>query len=123
MTYMVEFNGHELNIDPADFTGLELSLVKQRSGLTFRSIAQGLQELDGDAIRVLFWVAERRHDPDVKFSDYEGPSLRFFMKHVDGLGEALDDLGKGASSETSPEMNGSPSSSSETDAPELSSML
>jgi hypothetical protein len=114
VSWLVEFNGKELNIDPTDFTGLELSLIKQRTGLNFGAIVEGLRGLDGDAIRALFWAAERRTDPEIKFSDYDGPSLRFFVLHLDGLIKAMDELGKAMT----PETDGSPSSPSDSVTPE-----
>jgi len=114
VTWLIEWNDRELNVDPLDLSGLELSLIKQRTTLTFRGLSAALQEVDGDAVRALFWIAERRTNPDLKFSEYEGPPIRLFLEHIDGLEKAIGDLGKAPTPETS----GSPSSPSDVDTPE-----
>lgn len=119
MTWLIEWNGQELNIDPLDLNGLELSLIKQRTTYTFRDLSKALQDVDGDAVRALFWIAERRINPDLAFGEYEGPPIRLFLEHLDGLTEAVGDLGKAPT----PETDGSPSSPSDADIPEPTLML
>lgn len=119
MTCFVEWKGQTLDIDPMEFTGLEYSLIKQRTGLTYRTLVEGLKDNDGDAIRALFWVAMRRTDPELKFSEFEGPPLKFYLAQLDKLGAAIEETGKelNLSSSTS-ESDGSPSSPSAAATPE-----
>jgi hypothetical protein len=118
VTFVVAWKGQELDIDPVDFTGLELSEVKKRTALTFKTLIEGLRECDGDAIRALFWVAMRRTDPELKFSEFDGPPLRLFLQHFEGLSVAMDEgLGKDQTTETG-ENDGSLSSPSNADTPE-----
>lgn len=117
MTWIVPWNGTDYDVDPSEFTGLELSLVKQRTGMSFTDLMRGAIGLDGDAIRALFWVVDRRQDQSLAFSDYAGPSIRTVMPHIAGLGEVADELGK-ALPDAKPGSAGSPSSS---DSPETTS--
>ena len=117
MTWIVEMDGKQLDVDPLDFTGLELSLIKQRTGLAFRPLLAALADLDGDAWRVLFWIADRRDNQELKFTDYAGPSMRLITANIDGLDaalESLEDLGKAPT----PETDGFGSSPSSSDIPE-----
>lgn len=118
MSYTIEWKGQQLDIDAVDFTGLELSEVKKRTGLNFKALIEGLRDLDGDAVRAIFWVAMRRTDPELKFAEFEGPPLRLFLQHFEALNAAMEEgLGKDPASETS-ETDGSPSSPSDADTPD-----
>lgn len=114
MSWIVTWNGVDHEVDPAEFNGLELKLVKERTGLKYRDLVQGLLDSDGEAICAVFWVAARRLDPDLKFSDFAGPPLKLVMANLEGLSEALEDLGKamGMPDEEIPETSGSDSSPS-----------
>jgi hypothetical protein len=110
VTYLVQWKGQELDIDPVDFSGLELGEIKRRTTYSFSQLITALRECDGDAVRALFWVAMRRTDPELKFGEFDGPPIRLFLQHIDGLGAAMDEgLGK---DQTTPASDGSPPSSS-----------
>lgn len=116
MTCLVPWNGAEYDIDPLEFTSLEISLIKQRAGFTFTGLVEALAEFDGDAVRVLFWIVARRDDPDLKFSEFEGPSLKTFLPHIATLTEAIgDEMGKAL-----PATSGSDGSPSSSDTPPTS---
>jgi len=113
MTWIVPWKGTDWDVDPTEFTGLELSLVKQRTGLSYMQLVEGVANLDGDAVRVLFWVVERRNSPDLRFSEYDGPSLKTVIAHLPAFNEAMEEMGKALN----PETGGSPGSPSSTDTP------
>lgn len=113
MSWIVTWNDREYDVDPLGFSGLELSLIKQRTGMGFTKLMQeGIPDMDGDALRALFWVVDRRTDPELKFSEYGGPPLRVILPSLPGFiasaEQMADDLGKA----TTPtiETNGSPGS-------------
>lgn len=114
MTWIVKWGDVEYDADPAEFTGLELKLVKDRTGLKYRDLVRGLLDSDGEAICAVFWVAARRTDPELKFSDFAGPPLRLVMANLEGLTAALEELGKamGMPDEEIPATSGSGSSPS-----------
>jgi len=120
MSALVPFNGLDLDIDLMELTGWELSQIKKRTGYSYQGLLDALKELDGDAIRVLFWVAELRHTPELKFDAYHGPKIAFFMQHLSNLipadmaAEIEGELGKAAGENQTPltETAGSPSSPS-----------
>lgn len=121
MTWIVTWNGVDYDVDPTEFTGMELKLLKQRTGLTFNTLTASLLEYDGEAICGLFWVAARRADPELKYTEFEGPPLKLVMANLDGLNTALDELGKAMGMpDEIPETNGSESSPSTPDTPEPS---
>lgn len=111
---LITFNGVELDVDLMELTGWELSQIKQKAGFSYRELVRALMEWDGDAIRAMFWIAERRHRPDLQFGDYQGPTLGFAMKHASNFTPQVDDEdgaepGK-AEGTTTTETPGSPSS-------------
>ncbi len=116
MTWIVPWKGTDWDVDPTEFTGWELSQVKQRTGLSYMQLVDGVANLDGDAIRALFWTVERRNDPDLKFSDYDGPPLKTVIAHLAAFNEAMEEMGKALT----PASPGSPGSPSSTDTPEPS---
>lgn len=109
MTWIVPWNGKDYDVDPSEFTGLELSLIKLRTGLSFMDLLGAIPAMDGDAIRAAFWVVDRRENQDLAFSDYAGPSVRVVMPHLPAFGVAVEALGKGLPDEP-PGTDGSPSS-------------
>lgn len=119
MSFIVDWDGTEYDIDPNEFTGLELSEIKIRTTWSYRELIRELGGLDADAFRVLFWTVDRRASPDLKFSEYGGPPPRVyvpgfkaFISNVTGLlGKAVADKEETPTTET----NGGPSSSSTTD--------
>lgn len=117
MTWIINWNGRDYNVDPTEFSGLELKMVKERTGFNLTSLCNALaREQDGDALRVLFWVVDRRDNQELKFTDYHGPSLSVVIPHLDGLNASLDaltgDLGKARTQTT--ETSGGPTSPSST---------
>lgn len=131
MTWIVNWNDVDYNIDPADFTTGELKRVKLLTGLTYTTLMQGIQGLDPEALGVLFYINDWRGDPNVKYDGYQGPPLRLILENMAGLDEAMDDLGKALpqmpaqmpeQTETTP-TDGSPSSPSTVDTPEQTLIL
>lgn len=120
MTWIVTWNGVDYDVDPSELNGLELKLIKDRSGLTYNDLLKGIFTFDGEAICAVFWAAARRTDPELKFSDFAGPPLRLVMANLEGLTAAMEDLGKamGMPDDETPETNGSASSPSTPDGPE-----
>jgi phage tail tube protein FII len=61
MTWLVDWNGKEYDIDPGEFTGRELSEIKSRAGFTYRDLmTEALPAFDADAIRAVFAVSRLR---------------------------------------------------------------
>lgn len=94
MSWIIEWNGREYDVDPSEFSAGELKLIKQRTGLTYRKLIEAIGEQDGEAICALFWVVDHRADPDVKFTDYQGPPMKLIIAGLDGFNTAMEDLGK-----------------------------
>lgn len=128
MSKLVPWNGVELDIDVSELTGWELSQIKQRTGYSYAQLLAGLKEFDGDATRVIFWIAEKRHRPDLKFDGYHGPTLAFFSQYMGNLtpeGDESDAVGgedeagkvPAAAAILSIEMPGSPPSPPASDGP------
>ena len=109
------WKGSDFDVDPSEFDGLELTEIKKRTGLAFTQLIDGLGNLDAEAIRAVFWTVERRSDPELKFSDYRGPSMRVVLPTLPAFTEALDELGKDLPA--IPGKTSSPLSPSSTDAP------
>ena len=115
MTWIVDWNGTEYDIDPGEFTGRELSDIKKRTGFTYRDLMfEALPAFDAEAIRALFWVIDRRTDPGLKFDDYDGPPIKVFIANFAGFPPLVDDVGKVLIAAI-PETNGSDSSQSTSD--------
>lgn len=115
MTWIVTWKGTDFDVDPSEFDGLELTEIKKRTGLTFNQVIDGLAHLDPEAIRAVFWTVERRANPELKFSEYPGPSMRVIIPAMTALNEAIEDLGKDLPE--IPEKTSSPPSPDSTDAP------
>lgn len=120
MSWIVPWNGRDLDVDPCEFSGLELSLIKLRTGYTFKQLIIEVANLDADAIRALFWTVERRGDQELKFSDYAGPSMNVIVPHMVAYNEVMEELGKATGTTATPETDGSPSSPSDSDGPDAS---
>lgn len=110
MSWLVDWDGTTYDVDPTEFTALEMSAIKQRAGLTFQQLLQRLVEFDGDAIRAVFWTVERRASPDLKFSEYAGPPVRVIMSQIGGLVAVIDQVGKALPASGSSTSAGSASS-------------
>lgn len=94
MSWIVQWNGKDYDVDPTEFTGMELKLVKERTGLSYSGLIRGLKEQDGDAICALFWIAARRENQSLNYGDFEGPPLRLVLANLHGLLAAMEELGK-----------------------------
>lgn len=116
MSWIIPWNGVDHDVDPGEFTGREMKLVKDRTGLTYRTLIEAVAALDGEAVCALFWVVARRSDPDLKFTDFDGPPMKLVIDHFPEFGEVMDDLGKALTRAT----NGSPSSPTDSDGTETS---
>lgn len=122
MTWIVNWNGREYDVDPLTFSGLELSEIKLRTSFTFRKlIIEGIPDMDPDAIRALFWTVDRRSDPDLKFSEYGGPPAEVWLptlpSFADSAAALADGLGKAMPTTPTTETTGTPSSPSSTPPP------
>jgi hypothetical protein len=120
VSWIVNWDGVDYDVDPTEFSGGELKLIKERTGLTFKKLTEALGELDGEAICALFWIAKRRTQPDLKFADFDGPPLKLFLANLDGFHAAMDELGKAMGMPETPETSGSESSPSTPDGHEPS---
>lgn len=120
MTWTVLWDGREYDVDPNEFTGLELSRIKQRTGLSFRQLISAIGDFDGDAIRALFWTVEGRTAPDLNYRDYSGPPMRVIVGQMEGFSDSMEFLGKalgGVRRSAATETSGGPSSSTPTTEP------
>lgn len=119
MSWIVNWNGKEYDVDPTEFTGLELKKVKLRTNLTYKQLIAGIVDLDGEAINAVFWVVDQRENPELKFDTYEGPPMKVILPHLEAFNTAMEEVGKALT----PATDGSQSSSSTADVPEPTSML
>lgn len=92
--WVVVWNGTEYRPDPTDFSGIELGLIKQRTGLNYRGLISGIANLDDEAIRAVFWLVDRRTNPSLNFSDYAGPAVRVLLPSMKVFNAALEAVGK-----------------------------
>lgn len=122
MTWKVQWNGREVDADPGEFSGLELQMIKERTGLGFWDLIKGIPRMEPDAVRAVFWTVERRDNQELKFSDFPGPSFRDVLPYLGAFKDLVEELGKavamqaGETSETpgTPSLpNGSPDASSD----------
>lgn len=119
MSWIVNWNGKEYDVDPLVFSGLELSEIKLRTGFTFRKlIVEGIPDMDPDAIRALFWTVDRRTDSDLKFSEYGGPPAEVWLPAMPAFTKSAtalaDGMGKAMPTTPTTETTGTPSSPSST---------
>lgn len=89
MSWTVTWNGKEYDVDPNEMSGLEMSLIKIRTGFNYTQLLDAIGELDADAMRVLFWTVDRRENKDLNFSEYDGPPMRVILEAVGSLGKHL----------------------------------
>lgn len=95
MSWIIPWNGRDYDVDPGEFSAGELKLIKERTGLRYMELLErATKEMDGEAICALFWIVDRRSNPDLKFSDYQGPPLKLILLHLDGYNAAMEELGK-----------------------------
>lgn len=121
MSWIINWNGKDYDVDPSEFSGRELKEIKLRTQLTYSKLMEAVaREQDGEAICALFWTVDRRTTPDLKFDTYEGPPLKLVLANLDGLNTAMEELGKAMGvEETTPttETTGTPSSPSSSPPP------
>lgn len=121
MSWIVNWNGVDYDVDPNEMNGTELKLVKQMTGMLYRDLVRAVLAFDGEAINAVFWIAVRRTSPDLKFSDFDGPPLKLVLANLDGLNAAMEEVGKAMGMpDEIPETSGSGSSPSTPDTPEPS---
>lgn len=120
MTWLVTWNDKEYDVDPSEMSGFELKLVKDRTGLSFKQLVNGIGQIDGEAIMAVFWIAARREAPDLKFSDFQGPPIRLVVANLEGFNDAMEELGKLAPAPEETETSSSESSPSTSDTTEPS---
>lgn len=106
MTWIIPWNGKDYDVDPAEFSAGELKLIKERTGLTYmKLVTAAVTDLDGEAIAAMFWIVDRRSNPDLKFSDYDGPPLKLILINLDGYNTASEELGKAMGLPETPKVN------------------
>ena len=94
MSLLIDWQGRQVDVDPEEFSTLELGEVKKRTGMDYPDLIQGVISGNGDAIRALFWVVDRRDDPALKFDGYAGPSMRVWKQLLAHFAGLIADLGK-----------------------------
>ncbi len=85
MSFVVDWDGKEYDIDPNEFTGLELAEIKIRTTWSYRELVRAIGGMESEAFRVLFWTVDKRTDPELKFSEYAGPPPRVYVPHYKAL--------------------------------------
>jgi hypothetical protein len=114
VSLVIPWQGKEYDIDPGNFAIAELRAVKERTGLTYPKLIDGLADMDPDAIAVLFWTVARRDDSALKYSEFAAPTINELLPYWSAVGEWGDAVGK-AITGTGDEA-GSPGSPSGTDS-------
>lgn len=94
MSWIVEWNGVEYDIDPSEFTTSELKQVKILTQFRYRKLLDAVADLDPEAIHILFYTVAKRTDPNLKYSEFEGPPLKVFLAGLGGMEAMVNDLGK-----------------------------
>lgn len=113
MTVKVEWLGKTYDIDPLEMSTREIDLIEQRTGLKLSDVASRFLD-EANAGRALFWIVDRREDPTLDFSTYDGPPMRIIVEvGAEFYRAVLGVLGKAAAALPSAE-DGSPSSPSDT---------
>lgn len=114
MSWLVVWNDREYDVDPTEFTGLELKKIKLRTGLSYKDLVRGIADLDAEAINAVFWAVDQRDKPDLKYDEYAGPPIKVILPHLEAFNTAMEEVGKALN----PGSDGSPSSPSDADTPE-----
>jgi hypothetical protein len=118
MSFVVDWDGRQFDIDPNEFTGLELAEIKIRTTWSYRELIRELGGMDSEAFRVLFWTVDKRDNQELKFSEYAGPPPRVYVPHYKAfIDEVTGLLGKAVPKEETPttETTGGQPSSSNSD--------
>lgn len=122
MSLIVEWNGKAYDVDPGELSQRELDLIEQRTGQTWREVLVGALRPEPNAVRALFWVVDRRDEPDLRYSDYDGPPMKVWLPKLAEYREAVvEPLGKAITAAIPPSaLGGSPSSPATADTPQPS---
>lgn len=94
MSLVITWQDRDYNVDPTELSTRELDLIYQRTSLTWPDLIKGGLRPDPNTVRALFWVIDQRADPNLKFSDYDGPSMRVWLPHLGEFKSIVGDLGK-----------------------------
>lgn len=117
---LIEWNGKTYDVDAAELNMGEFEEIVKRGG------PSGLFEMYDDlknwkptAWKALFWIQDRRTNPDLSFGDYAGPTYRVV---IDGSKKLPDPptVESGKDAEPS-ETDGSEPSQTPSDGPQPSS--
>lgn len=118
MSLIINWQGRDYNVDPADLNQRELDLIHQRTGLTWGDLVTGGLRPDPNAVRALFWIVDQRTKPDLQYSAYDGPPMGLWLRHIAGYRDVVQDLGKLMTEAFGG--NGSAASPSDADTPPIS---
>lgn len=94
MSLPIEWKGRTVDVDPEEYSTLELGEVYKRTGLNYPELLLGVLSGNGDAVRALFWVVDRRDDPELKFDGYAGPPMRVWRELLPHFSVLSVELGK-----------------------------
>jgi hypothetical protein len=115
----IDWNGSERDFDPTDFTVRELSEIRRVAGFNgLMELITAIQAMDPDAFRAVFWTVDRRDNGDLRFGDYDGPTMRQVINSLKSLAimeDEEEEPGKDDSSTST--TDGSPSSLNGSDTP------
>ena len=115
MSLLIEWNGKTYDVDPEELTGLEAKAIQDHTGLDYPHLVMAGLSGEGDGIRALFWVIDRRDNPELRFADYPGPPMRVWRQLLAHFAVLADGLGKAAEvADTTIAANGGAGSASST---------
>lgn len=121
MSLIVQWEGRDYDLDLTGYSGRDLDALEQRTGETWRWSLVGMCSLKPNAVRSPFWLTDRRENPDLKWSEYDGPPVSVVMPHVPALRGIVDAVGKAIIPPQVPDTGGSDDSPSTVDIPPDSS--
>lgn len=119
---IVEWNGHSYDVDPTELTMGEYEEIAKRGGPDgmFRMV-EGLQGMNATAWKAMFWIQDRRRDPDLSFGDYAGPTFRVILDARKNWPAEDDDAGTAGPGKAPSGTDGSASSPTSSVTPRKSS--
>lgn len=86
MSWIIQWNGKDYDVDPLDFSMAELSAIHERTGLKgFHALMDAMSTQDPDAWKAAFWTVDRRQDPELKWTCYDGPTTRVILQAMHGF--------------------------------------
>lgn len=116
---LMDWNGKSYDLDPAELSMGEYEEIAKRGGPDgFFEMLNGLKDMRPTPWKSLFWIQDRRTNPDLSFGDYAGPTFRVILDAEKTLFDVGEAPGKG---ETPSEADGSDPSPTSTDTPPPSS--